>query len=316
VRRPALALAVLLAGTACAGDGQSPAPRPPRLVVSVASFDMAAKIPSRFLVGLGTRGNLFVGGGSVHLDFFFLGEERAEGAPQPAGEATASFLPLPGEETGPAPPNPVAAPASSGRGVYEVDRFRFDRPGLWEVEVTADFGDGDVRTGRGAFEVLPEPLVPEPGDAAPRTENLTIDSRDAPPGAIDSRAAAGGPVPDPELHRVTIAESIGAGHPALVVFATPVYCISKFCGPVTDMVADLAEEYQDRADFIHVEIWRDFQNQVVNAAAAEWLLHEGTLEEPWVFLIGADGRIAARWDNVADRAEIESLLRRLPPLRD
>jgi hypothetical protein len=31
-----------------------------------------------------------------------------------------------------------------------------------------------------------------------------------------------------------------------------------------------------------------------------------------VFLIGADGMIAARWDNVATRAEIEPLLRDLP----
>jgi hypothetical protein len=213
-----------------------------------------------------------------------------------------------------APPNPVAAPASRGRGVYEVEDFRFDRPGIWEVEVAADLGGGDVRTGRGAFEVLPEPLVPMPGDVAPRTENLTVDSSDAPPGAIDSRAATGGPIPDLELHRVTIAHAIEAGRPALVVFATPVYCVSKFCGPVTDMVAELAEVYGDRAEFIHVEIWRDFQNQVVNAAAAEWLLREGNLQEPWVFLIGADGRIAARWDNVADREEIESLLRGLPPI--
>jgi hypothetical protein len=283
-------------------------------VVSVASFDLAADMPSRFLVGLGTEGNLFVSGGSIDLRFFYLGEQQAEGAPEPAGEATAAFLPLPGEEMGPAPANPVAAPASAGRGVYEVEEYRFDRPGLWEVEVTANFGGGDRRTGRGAFEVFAEPLVPIPGDVAPRTENLTTSSKDAPPGAIDSRAAAGGPIPDPELHRFTIAEAIEAGHPAVVVFATPVYCVSKFCGPVTDMVAELAGEYGDRADFIHVEIWRDFQNQVVNAAAAEWLLRNGNLQEPWVFLIGADGRIAARWDNVADREEIESLLDQLPPI--
>jgi peroxiredoxin len=31
-----------------------------------------------------------------------------------------------------------------------------------------------------------------------------------------------------------------------------------------------------------------------------------------VFLIGPDGRIVARWDNVATRDEIEPLLKRLP----
>jgi hypothetical protein len=92
-----------------------------------------------------------------------------------------------------------------------------------------------------------------------------------------------------------------------------VYCVSKFCGPVTDMVQELAAEYGDRAEFIHIEVWRDFQGQVVNQAAADWILREDTLQEPWVFLVGADGRVAARWDNVATRQEIEPHLQDLPP---
>jgi hypothetical protein len=88
--------------------------------------------------------------------------------------------------------------------------------------------------------------------------------------------------------------------------------VSRFCGPVTDMVAELAASYGDRADFIHVEIWADFQEGAVNEAAADWLLREGDLEEPWVFLIGADGRVVARWDNVATRSEIEPYLEDLP----
>ena len=79
------------------------------------------------------------------------------------------------------------------------------------------------------------------------------------PQAIDSRARGGEPIPDPELHTTSIADAIAAGHPALVVFSTPVYCVSRFCGPVTDLVAELAAEYGDRADFIHVEIYRDFE---------------------------------------------------------
>ncbi len=44
-----------------------------------------------------------------------------------------------------------------------------------------------------------------------------------------------------------------------MVFATPVFCVSRFCGPVTEMVEELAHRYDDRAVFIHVEIWKDFQ---------------------------------------------------------
>ena len=45
---------------------------------------------------------------------------------------------------------------------------------------------------------------------------------------------------------------------------------------------------------------------------ADWLLRDDDLREPWVFLIGANGRIEARWDNVATRAEIEPYLKRRP----
>src|SRR5918996_835232 len=158
-------------------------------------------MPSRFLVGVTRADNRFVGGGTVDLAFSYLGEDRA---PESAGEATASFLPIPGQEDRPLPDTP-----------------------------TAITGAGRSR-GRGALGVPPEPRVPSPGDPALRTRNHVLEEPGVPEEAIDSRAATGG-IPDPELHETAIAEAIRAGRPALVVFATPVYCVSRFCGPVTDM---------------------------------------------------------------------------------
>ena len=312
------ALAVALLAAACSGDGSDP-PQDRggdvELSAEVASFDLAAGLPGRFLVGLGIlapEGQLFVSGGSIDLTFSFLGEGQATGS-EPYRDATATFLPIPGS-SGPFEDQPVAAPASSGRGVYSVETFEFDRPGFWEVEVTADVRDHGPLTATAAFEVLPDPMIPAPGDPAPEVDNLTMGSTDAPEAAIDSRASTG-EIPDPELHETTVADAIRAGHPALVAIATPVYCVSKFCGPVTDMVQELAAEYGDRADFIHIEVWRDFEGTVVNEAAAEWILRGDTLQEPWVFLVGADGRVVQRWDNVATRQEIEPLLQDLPRLR-
>ncbi|HJV05245.1 MAG TPA: hypothetical protein VJ868_08285 [Actinomycetota bacterium] len=317
---PVRAVAAVVAGAllaACAGGpDEPPTGNGPRgLVAQVVSYDLAAGTPARLLIGLGTGANLYVSGGTVDVSIAFLGGEEATGRPQRAGEETAAFLPLPGSE-GPFPDTPTAAPASTARGVYVAEDVTFDRPGFYEATVTADL-EGGPRTGTSAFQVYPEPRYPAVGDRAPRTENLTVESvrRDeAPPEAVDSRAVTGGRIPDPDLHETTIADAIRAGRPALVVFATPVYCVSRFCGPVTDMVEELRGEYGDRAEFIHVEIWRDFQGRVVNRAAAEWLLRQGELLEPWVYLIGADGRIEARWDNVATRQEIEPYLRRLPPM--
>jgi peroxiredoxin len=59
-------------------------------------------------------------------------------------------------------------------------------------------------------------------------------------------------------------------------------------------------------------VWWNFEKQVVNKTAGEWIFVKNDLTEPWIFLIGADGRIAERWDNVATREEIEPFLEELP----
>jgi hypothetical protein len=275
----------------------------------VASYELVSGEDNRLIVGLLTQENRLLAGGDVEFAFTFLGDqETSEGAP--AGAATGTFLPLPGQEGTTFPDRPSIVSPAEARGVYRAEGVTFDRPGFYQVEVRADLGDGDLRRATAAFEVVAERAYPAPGERAPRTENLTIES-DVPPEAIDSRAGIEGGIPDRQLHRTTIAEAIQRSRPALVVFATPVYCVSQFCGPVTDMVAGLARDYGDIAEFIHIEIWRNYQEQAINRAAAEWLLREGNLTEPWVFLIGPDGRILARWDNVATREEIEPWLERL-----
>jgi hypothetical protein len=312
--RPRSILAVVaLVATACAGGPQAVdgdrTPSRRGLIAQVASYELVAGEDNRLIVGLLTEQNRLVVGGEVEFGFMFLGDEGASESAS-AGTATGTFLPLPGQEGTELPDRPTIVSPAEARGVYRAETVTFARPGFYEVEVHVDLGGGDVRTAIAAFQVVAEPAYPAPGDRAPRTDTLSLRS-DAPPEAIDSRAGIEGRIPDRELHRVTIADAIRRGRPALVVFSTPVYCISQFCGPITEMVAGLARDYRGVAEFIHVEIWRNFQEQVVNRGAAEWLLRKGDLTEPWVFLIGPDGRILARWDNVATREEIEPWLERL-----
>ena len=281
------------------------------LIVQPANYELLAGEDSRFIAGLLTPDQLFVSFGTVDVEFFYVGTEEGQGTAEPGPTATANFLPV--EGTGIAEGDqPQATTASEGRGVYAADVI-FDRAGYWAAQVTADLADGPL-SGRAIFEVFDDNRYPAVGEKALRTDNLTVASDDAPREAIDSRARDGEPVPDPELHRMTIAESIARGEPALVVFATPVYCVSRFCGPITDMASDLEDRYGDRVNVIHVEIWRDFQNTVVNKGAAEWIYRNKDLTEPWIYLIDAKGKIAARWDNVASRQEIEPLLKKLPSL--
>ncbi|HEY8636832.1 MAG TPA: hypothetical protein VIL81_06160 [Candidatus Limnocylindrales bacterium] len=303
--------------SSCAGPAQSPVTTPSTndqgIVAEVATYQVVADRSGRLLVALLTADNRWLSFGSVGMSFSYLGD--GAGTPSPnvvAGDATAHFLPIPGSPEGDGRSPTLTFPAD-GRGVYAVEPITFPTAGYWQVVARGELGDGSQFHAEAAFTVLDAPSVITVGTLAPHTDNPVMDEPGVPPSAIDSRAAGGKPIPDPELHTTSIADAIEAGHPALVVFSTPVYCVSRFCGPVTDLVAELAAEYGDRADFIHVEIYRDFQAGQVNQAALDWLqTADGDLREPWTFLIGADGRIAGSWDTVVTRSEIEPLLRSLP----
>ena len=309
-RRLALALAPLLVLAACVGGGGSRAGSADDLVVQVASYDLATGPPTRFIVGLLTLDQRLVGHGAVALRFSYVGTKEGADPSPPGPVVPASYLPIHGSAVpSPPPATPEIVRSSDTRGVY-AGRTAFDRAGFWEVEATAVL-DGKARRGRAAFAVNPSHAVPAPGEQAPATETLTLATPDVPRAAVDSRAGSG-EIPDPDLHRTTIAAALAAKRPVVAVFATPVYCTSRFCGPVTDLVDELARQYADRADFVHVEIWRDFQNRTINKSAAEWVYRNEQLNEPWVFVVGSDGRITARFDNVATRGEIEPLLQALP----
>ena len=308
----ALVVAAVLASCSSGGDGGPSTARgeAEELAVEVASFDLAVGPPSRFMVGLLTPGRDLVGFGTVELRFVFVGTGTGTVPRQPSAPVTASYVLVPGT-TPPTPlPDEPRLVRGSERGVY-VAPAGFDRAGFWQVEARARV-DGREQRGTGAFPVGERHAVPAPGDPALPTENLTLSTPDTPLAAVDSRAANDGQVPDPALHGTTVSAALAARRPVVAVFSTPVYCQSRFCGPVTDVVEELAGTYGDRASFVHVEIWRDFQGRVLNKAAADWLLRDDDLSEPWVFVIGADGRITARFDNVVTRAELEPLLQQLP----
>lgn len=312
-------VATLVLAACGLGGGSSKSPESPssaktNLSPQVASYDLALGGPQRFIIGVLTNDHRLVGHGSITLRFAFLGTKE-EGAAKVVGEpVTAHFLPIP-TDSGSSPPEiknqPEILEGLESNGVYSVN-VAFDRAGFWGAQVFANIKGLGTSTGDATFGVLEKNLVTAVGQDAPRTENHTISSTDIPPKGLDSRAESIDKIPDPELHKQTVAGSIAAKRPVLLVISTPVYCVSRFCGPITDMVSVLAKKYPDRANFIHIEVWRDFENKQINKAAADWIYKNDDATEPWVFLIGADGKVAARWDNVATAQEIEPLLQGLP----
>lgn len=280
------------------------------LGAEVASYDLVVGRPGRFIVGVFTvdreRGLAY---GTVELRFRTLDTSGGRADGPLSAPVTAEFLPIPGQHPRTDASAPALVPASEVIGVYGAHDVTFDHSGYWEIEATATI-DGRDQTTTAVFNVQETSKIPAPSDPAPRTRQALPGAPGVAPRAIDSRADDTHPLPDPELHGVTIADAIAAGKPTVVVIATPVYCVSQFCGPITDSVAELARRYAGQAAFVHLEIWSDFDTQTLNDAVRDWIFPPGAEDayEPWVFIIGRDGLIRDRFDNVATDAELDAAI--------
>jgi hypothetical protein len=109
--------------------------------------------------------------------------------------------------------------------------------------------------------------------------------------------------PDPSLYRYSVAQSERDHAPFVVVFATPKFCVSRLCGPVVNVVRAVRDRMkQTRMRFIHVEIYTDNDpTKGINRWVTEWNL----VTEPWVFVVGADGRIRAKFEGAVGVDELQ-----------
>lgn len=323
-RTLALLLSTSLALGACGGrggekesgevDSGSKASGPSVFEAAVASYEVVAGQAGRLIVGLFTPDQQVISFGAVDFELSYLGpEDRPLAKPLPGPRVKAAFYPLAGQGPLEDRGRPTVVARSKGAGVYRADKLLLPEAGLWQVTVKAVV-DGKESRSTSTFKAVPEPLVPYPGQPAPRTKNHIAGAEGVPAKAIDSRAEEGQPIPAPTLHDTVIADAIAAGRPVMVVVSTPVYCVSKFCGPITDSVEALSLKYRDKMAFVHLEVWRNFEAkpQQINAAATEWIFPKGSQDatEPWVFLVGKDGVITDRWDNVASDADLEAAVQR------
>ncbi len=320
-RRAILAIPLLLGAgglAACSSNGGDTAPAgasagnggTDELFAETASFETVAMTRERVMVGLSTRDGRVLHGGMVRFTFTPVDGTAATSTEAESFMTEAAFLPVPRSAV---PPNVATiGNPSDGIGVYEAVDVRFPRPGFWTITVDVDLPKKQrVET---AIEVLAKPRVPAAGDPAPRTDNPTKPGGDVTLESIDSRSGPAGlaDLADPLLHRESVASVLAAGRPCVVIVSTPAFCVSKFCGPLTDVVNDLAKEAQDaksNVGFVHLEVWRSFENQEVNRFAAEWILPNGAEgREPWVFLVGGDGVVVQRWDNLVAESNLRSAI--------
>ena len=97
-------------------------------------------------------------------------------------------------------------------------------------------------------------------------------------------------VPPDDMHAVSLKDVLGK-RPVALLFSTPQLCISRVCGPVTDVAVQLERKFGQRIDFIHEEV---YVNNQPKSGLRPQLKAFHLQTEPWLFTINRQGKIAAR----------------------
>jgi hypothetical protein len=180
-----------------------------------------------------------------------------------------------------------------------VARFQLDEPGKYWL--LAEPVGGKKIQALGNVVVKARTDAPDVGASAPASQTPTVENA-----TIEQLSTSR--VPDRELYQSSIADALRDRVPFVVVFATPAYCQTRTCGPVVDVVSTVRRAHaNDPVRFIHVEVYEDNDPaKDVNRWMKEWKLPS----EPWVFVVGADGRVRDRFEGPVSARELEASVRR------
>lgn len=170
--------------------------------------------------------------------------------------------------------------------------------GIWGLQAAITLVDGQQTTAQFTIQVEEENAAPAVGETPPASENRTIDTEP------DLALLTSDPDPDPVLYEMTLAEAMASGRPTIVTFATPAFCQTKVCTPVVDSVKAVQASTGDEANFIHIEIYDDFQELTLAPPVEEWNLPS----EPWTFVLDEEGVVVARFGGPISPRELEDAL--------
>ncbi len=169
----------------------------------------------------------------------------------------------------------------------------------------------------GTYAVLsltkgPHGLIGATGEVAVAKSSPIPDIGQRPPDiATDTLASTHGSVallttrtPPENMHSVSFNQVLGK-RPVALIFSTPQLCVSRVCGPVTDVLVSLQNEFQNRITFIHEEVY--VANTPSKGLRPQMkAFHLET--EPWLFTIDKQGVIVSRLEGAFGVTEARQAL--------
>ena len=138
------------------------------------------------------------------------------------------------------------------------------------------------------------------GDKAPVVDTDTVASAAGDIKSIDTR------VPPERPCTTSNFKDVVGKKPVALLFATPQLCQSRVCGPVVDIAEQLKQKYGDR---VSSSTRRSTSTTWSRRACARRFRRTDLETEPWLFVVGADGRVAARLEGSFGLDAFENALR-------
>ena len=196
----------------------------------------------------------------------------------------------------------VAKDPDAASSVYVAD-IRFNTPGTYRAMAVVRLDDRLVAATQAgpALRVQKADPVPAVGAKAPLIDTPTSKSVHGDLDKIDTRT------PHDDMHQVNFRDVVGR-KPVVLVFATPLLCVSRVCGPVVDIAQEVEHTFPlaKQFDFVHMEIYNN--NKVIDGYRPQVAAFR-LPTEPWVFVVGKNGKIAARMEGAFSVNELQNALK-------
>ncbi|MBI1801343.1 MAG: hypothetical protein HYR71_06915 [Chloroflexi bacterium] len=242
--------------------------------------------PNRFAVGL-LKNNQALLDATVHFHYYDLGDLNR---PVLESEADAVRLQTPDGLT----------------AIWAQER-EFTRSGDWGVEVQARLAGDGAAIRRLGFHVTASSNTVKPGQKAPSVETLSVAAV-----GNDLRRLTSAVTPNAAFYRQSLAQALNSGKPTALLFATPAFCQTRFCGPAYEIASALQKRYGETINFVHVEVFDGLPNPATTAwHYAPAMQAYGLTTEPWLFLINRSGIVTYRVEGLFTEDEVNQHIRAL-----
>ncbi|HEY7629602.1 MAG TPA: hypothetical protein VH817_02815 [Thermoleophilaceae bacterium] len=202
------------------------------------------------------------------------------------------------EVTGPYLSETVQKDPASAKSFYAAT-VRFPHPGKYNVLGVVKDGEQVLPTGTGVKVAAKDP-IPAVGQKPPMISTPTVASVAGDVGSIDTRQ------PPDDMHNDDFKDVVGK-KPVVLVFATPLLCQSRVCGPVVDIAEDVKHTDPDAkdVDFIHMEV---YNKNDANKGYRPQLTAFHLETEPWLFVFDKSGRISTRIEGAFSKEELQAAI--------